>query len=295
MPYLDGMELNQPETPGLERSCTQDWVRIAPDPADSGLQRIEARFGGPAYEPHRHDTYAFGLTLSGVQSFHYRGQMRHSLVGNSIVLHPDELHDGQAGVEEGFQYRMFYVDPSTIHDALDDRSRSLPFLPDCISDDPRLTAALRPAVADMDRTIAPLEWSGIIADLADILSTLDPSTPNRRRSPPDTAAVRTAKQALQDSLDDDPTNPVDLNDLEEITGQSRFALARHFRAVSGTSPHRWLVQRKLQRALGAILSGVSLAEAAAEAGFSDQAHLTRHFKAAYGMTPGVWRDRVHSS
>lgn len=286
------MERNQPEPQGLERSCTQDWVRIAPDPADSGLQRIEARFGGPAYEPHRHDTYALGLTLSGVQSFHYRGEMRHSLTGNSIVLHPDELHDGEAGVAEGFRYRMIYVDPATIRDALDDPARPLPFLPDCISDDPRLAAALRPAVADMDRTIAPLEWSAVVADLAEILSTLDPTAPSRRRQPPDVEAVRRAKQALLETLSADPNNTPDLSALEEVTGQSRFALARHFRAVSGTSPHRWLIQQKLRRALDLILSGTPIAEAAAEAGFADQAHLTRHFKSAYGMTPGIWRDRV---
>ena len=45
------------------------------------------------YGLHRHDTYAIGCTLAGVQSFHYRRGLRHSLPGGVLVLHPDEAHD----------------------------------------------------------------------------------------------------------------------------------------------------------------------------------------------------------
>ena len=78
----------------------KDWVARAPRTA--GLERIEAYFGGRGYEMHRHDTYAIGRTLSGVQSFHYRRGLRHSLPGGTLVLHPDEAHDGQAGTDAGF-------------------------------------------------------------------------------------------------------------------------------------------------------------------------------------------------
>jgi hypothetical protein len=51
--------------------AAQDHIRF--DRAESGLQRLAARFGGHAYDLHRHETYAVGLTLWGAQSFHYRG------------------------------------------------------------------------------------------------------------------------------------------------------------------------------------------------------------------------------
>ncbi|NWB64247.1 AraC family ligand binding domain-containing protein, partial [Pseudomonas sp. F1002] len=47
-----------------------DWLHRAPHA--SGLERIEAYFAGFGFDPHRHDTYAIGRTLFGVQSFHYR-------------------------------------------------------------------------------------------------------------------------------------------------------------------------------------------------------------------------------
>src|SRR5262245_38727137 len=86
-----------------------DWIR--PAPLQSGIERIEAFFAGHAYDPHRHDTYAIGLTLSGIQSFDYRGARMDSKAGNVLVLHPDERHDGRAGTEVGFHYRMIYIEP----------------------------------------------------------------------------------------------------------------------------------------------------------------------------------------
>jgi AraC-like DNA-binding protein len=42
------------------------------------------------------------------------------------------------------------------------------------------------------------------------------------------------------------------------------------------------------RAQSMIVDGVALSEAAAAAGFADQSHLTRHFSARFGVTPGRW-------
>src|SRR5690606_2842406 len=54
----------------LERSCMQkDRIVVAPELA--GIERIEARFHGKGFEPHRHDTYALGVTMAGIQTFRY--------------------------------------------------------------------------------------------------------------------------------------------------------------------------------------------------------------------------------
>jgi AraC-like DNA-binding protein len=77
-------------------------------------------------------------------------------------------------------------------------------------------------------------------------------------------------------------------ELEAVTGVGRYALARHFRACFGTSPYRYLVMRRLDRARALIVGGAPLSEAAIAAGFADQSHLNRHFKRAYGLAPGRW-------
>jgi AraC-like DNA-binding protein len=77
-------------------------------------------------------------------------------------------------------------------------------------------------------------------------------------------------------------------EAREERGLSRYDLARQFRACLGTSPYRYLILRRLDRARTLIRQRVPLTEAAAAAGFADQSHMTRHFKQAYGLPPGRW-------
>ncbi|TIW18086.1 MAG: AraC family transcriptional regulator, partial [Mesorhizobium sp.] len=148
---------------GLERSCAED-DRIIPAPGVSGLERIEARFHGNAFDLHRHDTYAIGVTLDGVQRFHYRGAVRHSLPGQVIVLHPDELHDGGAGTEDGLRYRILYLEPSLLLDCLG--GAPLPFIRDAVVSDPALRDTLLSALAPLDEELDDLFVADFIARLA---------------------------------------------------------------------------------------------------------------------------------
>ena len=269
----------------LERSCgpgAGDWVRTA-EPQD-GVSRLEAFFAGHGYDPHRHDTYAIGSTLHGVQSFGYRGATMHSLGGQAIVLHPDETHDGRAGTEAGFRYRMVYIAPHLIQAALGEGA-PLPFVREAVSSDARLIAALAPALDDLDRPLEELQRDQVVLAVAEALRALDPAQARGAAANACTRSVARARHYLDANVE----RAVGSSELEAISGLSRFALSRHFRACLGTSPYRYLVMRRLERARELIRSGQSLAEAAIGSGFADQAHMTRAFARAYGLPPGRWR------
>lgn len=270
---------------GLERSCAAGdragWMRSAP--SGPGLERIEAYFAGHGFDPHRHDTYAIGFTLRGVQAFRYRGASTCSVPGQVFVLHPDEVHDGRAGTEEGFRYRILYVEPALIRDALAETRRSLPFARDAVTDDPRLLRAVVPALADLDDPLDELQRDRIVQGLADALATVDPDGGR-----PFSARDRRPVERARELLDARVGTGVASAELEAATGLSRYALARQFRACLGTSPYRYLVLRRLDRARALIRAGAPLAEAAAASGFADQSHLTRQFRRAYGLSPGRW-------
>ena len=74
-----------------------DRIRIAS--GAEGIERVEAHLHGQAFSPHRHDTYAIGITLTGIQTFNFRGDRWHCRPGQCHILHPDETHDGGAGTE----------------------------------------------------------------------------------------------------------------------------------------------------------------------------------------------------
>jgi AraC family transcriptional regulator len=81
--------------------------------------------------------------------------------------------------------------------------------------------------------------------------------------------------------------------LEQIAAQCRLSVnhfVRAFRQTKGETPHRWLMQQRVEKAMRLIRdSGMSIADVAAACGFSDQSHLTRVFAASLGTTPHQWR------
>lgn len=255
-----------------------DWVKRA-EPID-GVERIEAWFSGNAYAMHRHDTYAIGRTLAGVQRFSYRRGQRNSLPGNTLVLHPDEAHDGQAGTDEGFQYRMIYVEPALFQDVLG--GRALPFLDGGVTTDPRIAAATATLLQHVGSTLEPLEQSDALAELAHALAAVAGMPARRLKG--DYLAVRRARDYLHTNC----TRVVTLDELEAATGRDRWSLSHDFRSFYGTSPYRYLTMRRLDAVRRILLAGTSLAHAAAAAGFADQSHMTRHFARTFGLTPGRW-------
>lgn len=243
-------------------------------------KRFEATFSGKAFAPHRHDTYTFALTTGGVQSFEYRGACRHSLPGELVILHPDELHDGMAGTDEAFTYRGVNIRPDVFEPVLD--GRPLPFLEGGRSTDPALIRLVFDLVRDLSAPVDPLDWDTAMTRLVDRLCEVE--TGQTLDRPVDVRAVRLARDYVLAHLDETIT----MHDLEAVTGRSRWNLARDFRALLGTSPYRYVTQRRLEQARILIANGTPIAVAAVEAGFADQAHLTRQFKSALGVTPRTW-------
>jgi len=248
--------------------------------APGSLERIEARLTGAAYAPHRHDTYAVGVTLEGVQSFDYRGSTRSSLSGQIVVLHPDELHDGRAGDGKVFRYRTAYVAPVRIQDAL--CGRPLPFVAGGISSDVRLARAVAALLGDLARPLSELEEHDALADLACALEAVAGRTVAAR------LVDRRAALAARDYIEAHIGGKVSLGELERETRRERFQLSRDFRATFGTSPYRYLTARRLDKARRMMLGGIAPARAAIACGFSDQSHFGRLFKKTYGLTPNAW-------
>ncbi|HEU5430261.1 MAG TPA: AraC family transcriptional regulator [Thermomicrobiales bacterium] len=274
---------------GLERSCAAaetDWIRQSD--AVGGVELFEARLRRLAYRRHRHDVYAISLTEAGVQAFAYRGAAHVSLAGQVVVLHPDEPHDGHAGVDAGFAYRQLYVEPAMIFEAvraLTGRAGPLPFVREPVTTSPLLAVAIRAAFRD---SLEPLAIDDLISRVAAGLLAVDPGEGAPRQFRLDLVAVERARQLL----DAETSGVVTSGDLEAATGMSRYDLARQFRPVVGTSPYRYSLLRRLAKARGLIANGRPLVDVALETGFADQAHFTRQFTAAFGMTPGQHRSLI---
>jgi AraC-like DNA-binding protein len=86
-----------------------------------------------------------------------------------------------------------------------------------------------------------------------------------------------------------------LETLAAAVDLSPGRLMHVFTASIGIPLRPYLAWLKLQRAAGAIVAGVSLAETAHAAGFADAAHMTRTFRRMFGVTPSQLRPRNAAS
>ena len=85
--------------------------------------------------------------------------------------------------------------------------------------------------------------------------------------------------------------------LEALAGECRIStrhFSRAFRQSMGMPPHRWLLQRRVEKARGLLKEGtLTMSEIAAVCGFADQSHFTRVFSLITGVSPSAWRRQTH--
>jgi AraC-like DNA-binding protein len=252
---------------------------------------LEARFQGHVFSPHSHDRYVFGIVTGGVEAFRYRGATHYSQVGYVAILEPDELHDGYAAVEEGWAYRMAYLEPvlleSAAKAAYGDRWSGLPGFSEAVVHDPALAAAcvsLFDALGEADPLARESELLTVLTAAVARHSHRQPlHRPTSRR------ANDLRLQNVRDRLLAEPEALVSLDQLAVLADLSPYHLLRAFRAAYGQTPHAFQTQARLKKAEAALRQGQSIADVALASGFADQAHLTRTFKRYRGVTPGAFR------
>jgi AraC-like DNA-binding protein len=122
------------------------------------------------------------------------------------------------------------------------------------------------------------------SDVLAQLALLAPAPQARGGLPP--AAMRRVHEYMEAHLHDS----IELVELAAIAGLSIFHFARQFKQSAGVTPHYYLIRSRIERARELLAStDLSLSEIAFATGFSDQSHLTRHFRQLIGVTPGQFR------
>ncbi len=83
---------------------------------------------------------------------------------------------------------------------------------------------------------------------------------------------------------------LDLETLAAESGYSRAHFLRMFRTATGTTPHRYLLELRLEYARRRLKStSASLTDIALDSGFSSHSHFTSLFREKFGMTPSFYR------
>ena len=91
-------------------------------------------------------------------------------------------------------------------------------------------------------------------------------------------------------IDSNLHRTIHIRDLSAVARRSPAHFSRKFKLAVGDSPHAYVVKRRLERACHLMMTSAEpLSEIALSVGFSDQAHLCRLFRQAFGRSPANWR------
>lgn len=264
---------------------SQETAKFWHDPTLQNLEMLRATYITHTFSRHTHDGYAIGVIEAGVEEFTYRGAVHQAPAGSIVVIYPGEVHTGHAGIPEGWTYRMLYPEASLVQKATTEvvgRSRSLPYFPNPVIHDPQLATQLRHLHIVIETSTSQLEReSRFLWTLARFITRHADCRLHFAPVGKDYQAI----QRVQDYLRVNYMYSISLEQLGNIANLKPLRLLRVFRKHIGLPPHAYLVQMRITHAKALLRVGLPIAQVAANTGFTDQSHLTRHFKRLVGVTP----------
>src|ERR1700733_1171164 len=155
----------------------------------------------------------------------------------------------------------------------------------------RLISLVEAALGQLHNQVHPAQ--SVLLEAASVLrQQIEPSA--AKQVPDGRGRLRAgAARSGRDYIDSHITGSVLVADLGALLQRSEAHFSRSFKRTFGESPHSFVVRRRVEFAAQYMLTtDASLSDIALRCGFSDQAHLCKHFRQAAGQTPAAWR-RAH--
>jgi AraC-like DNA-binding protein len=216
----------------------------------------------------------------------YRRKIHHARSGTMMLMEPGEVH-ANTHITPPIGFRVLLIDPSLVHAAAAELGRTLipPQWKSALTQHPLLLRQLCALHESLERTTTPLESESRLVTCLRLL--LEHCSENGL--PAFKQPARALLSRARDFIREHYNEAITLSQLSAISGLSRFHLVRAFAKEFALTPHAYQVNVQAAKARMLLLAGHLPAEAAAETGFADQSHLTRHFKRVYGVTPGRYK------
>jgi hypothetical protein len=232
-----------------------EWMRSA---ALSGAEFLLAENDRTAWHVF-HGRYVLCATEHSSALCLYRGKAVSLSDGVTMLMEPGESHRNlPAPRPQGF--RVAFFDPDQFVDAAKEHGmRATPHFRAFLAPDPRLTAAVYGLCASVERQDTVLEQQSRLA--ACLRLALSHTEEHLRPPGPRYAhcAIQRARSYLQD-----------------------------FGRQIGVPPHAYQNHVRVERGRALLSAGASPAETAAQVGFADQSHFTRHFRRILNVTPAAY-------
>jgi len=240
---------------------------------------------GPGDRPfdERHAASSFSVVLSG--TFVYRADRGAALMSPGAFLLGNAGHAFECSHEhgEGDRCLSFQLDLDLFERLAHDAGASRPaFGRDRLPP----VRGLAPLTARAEAAMrCPDAFEEVALELA--VAVIRLATDGRRDEPsPDPARIAPVLRRLEFRVAERHT----LAGLASEAGLSRYHFLRTFKAVTGLTPHQWIVRARLREAARRLAAGCdAVTDVALDVGFDDLSNFIRTFRTEFGVSPGRYR------
>ncbi|NTX17132.1 helix-turn-helix transcriptional regulator [Myxococcus sp. CA051A] len=206
------------------------------------------------------------------------------------VVSPEQPH--AFAWAEGAQVVSFFLHPErlAVLSGESGAGRGLRSIPSACQRDPVLRELLRASGEALRDGLPParLEMEALATVVGLRLLRLDGQ---RRRASLQAVGLATWQlRRVTDFVEANLDGPLGLEALAGVVGLSPSHFARSFKRATGSTPHRFVLTRRLERARELLVtSALPLGDVAQATGFCSQSHFTALFRARHGATPARFR------
>jgi AraC-like DNA-binding protein len=236
-----------------------------------------------------HTTYTVctGLAIGRPAEWRYRNRAYVQPADGIQLMEPGELHANTVQTDIA-SFRVLMIEPELVERAAKELDAAatphLRIAQTNSRDHPQLRRALLDLHSSLEKPAPTLERQTLFTTCLRLL--LEQAVEDPVRADDKTAARRQVDRA-RDYVEAHLTEQIPLEDLALAAGfGSRFHLIRAFTNTLGLPPHAYLLSRRIARSRALLRTGIRPARVAAELGFADQSHFSRHFLRAMGVSPG---------
>ena len=243
---------------------------------------------GLTFARHSHDECVIGVNLIGEEKVWLDRRTFEAGPGSITLYNPGQIQGGGAAQDAPWHFVSLYAGADRLAADLGlahlEFDRALCFAPALAA---QLAQAAKGALS-ADPLVRGLNEEALVLLLAEVVRLSGVRLPGSASA--GSQLVAQAQELLAAQLQ----QGVALDALGDELGLSKFHVLRTFQKETGLSPRQWAMQLRTRRAQGLLRSGLGAAEVAHDLGFADQSHLNRHFRAAYGITPGRYQTAIRS-
>lgn len=242
-----------------------------------------------AYKNHVHEELSLGIVQRGSTNLNVYGKDYCINAGEAIIIYPFVSHMCRPVDLNDWSYTMVYVDPVFIKGLLEYRKASdligiIKLNKNAFIEIKKLVDILK---SDVDRFIKEVELTSLLIDLTE---TVDIHIKMNTEQP-----MNQTITDLKFYIDSHFLETLCLDELESRFNANKFAMIRNFKSLFNTTPSAYQLQLKINHGKSLLKHSDDIVNIALNAGFYDQAHFTKEFKKAYGITPLQYYKSIHTA